>query len=266
MHHSRRVGLALAFCAALVGSLSAHAESSLEMAMPATFGSLDAGTYAQSGKRVGDRHLSVEKLENGNVRILSTVGIDGGASTVAQAILTPIDGGRALRLLRQESRSLDANGDPLGVLSIDHVKRLATCAETDRAQPSVRTLELPERDRVVNVAMNLLFEPLVRDRAETVDFQIFVCRPRPYLVSFRARVSRHIPAVNGTHEIIEVGYEPRGGLVSLIVRQFAPRLVFWFDPARSNAWIAHRLPLYSSGPDVVVVREGVSYERLENGT
>ena len=51
----------------------------------------------------------------------------------------------------------------------------------------------------------------------------------------------------------------------MIVRQFAPRLVFWFDPARSNPWIAHRLPLYSSGPDVVVVREGVSYERLKNG-
>ena len=234
------------------------------MALPAAFGSLEAGTYAQSGARVGTGHLSVEKLDNGNVRILSQVGIEDGARTVAQAILGPVDGGRALRLLQQESRSIAPDGESMGVLSIDHEKRVATCSKTDRTKPSLRTLELPEGDRVVNVAMNLLFEPLVRGRVETIDFQLFVCRPRPYLVSFQARVSRRVPATAEAHEIVEVGYEPRGGLVSLIVRQFAPRLVFWFDPARANPWIAHRLPLYSSGPDVVVVRDGVAYERLEN--
>ena len=124
---------------------------------------------------------------------------------------------------------------------------------------------LPEADRVVNVAMHLLFDPLIRDSVEAVDFQLFVCRPRPYLVSFRATVTRRAPATGDAHEIVEVGYEPRGGFVSMIVRQFAPRLAFWFDPARSTPWIAHRIPLYSSGPDVVVVRDGVSYERLENG-
>ena len=280
MHHSHRWRLALAFCAALAGTLlgtglgssSAQAESGIEMMMPSTFSSLEAGTYAQSGKRVGAGHLSVETLENGNVRILSQVGIADGAKTIAQAILTPIDGGRALRLLSQESRTFAPDGQPMGILSIDHVKRVASCTAinpTDsgpegESRPAVQTLELPEVDHVVNVAMNLLFQPLVRGNVEAVNFQFFVCRPRPYLVSFRAKVSRHVPATDSAHEIVEIGYEPRGGLVSMIVRQFAPHLVFWFDPARANPWIAHRLPLYSSGPDVVVMRNGVSYERLEN--
>ena len=264
MHHSLGVGLALACCLAWVGS-SARAESSLEMTLPAAFGPLEAGTYAQSGDRVGDGHLAIEKLENGHVQILSQVGIKGGASTIAQAILAPVGEGRALRLLRQESRSIDTDGRALDFLSIDHVKRLASCSSRDQKKPSVRTLELPEEDRVVNVAMHLLFEPLVRGDVEAVDFEFFVCRPRPYIVSFQARVSRRVPATEDAHEIVEIAYEPRGGFVAMIVRQFAPRLVFWFDPARANPWIAHRMPLYSSGPDVVVLRDGISLERLENG-
>jgi len=232
--------------------------------MPASFGSLKAGTHVKSGERVGDGQLSVERLDNGNVRILSQVGITGGPSTVAQAILAPVDDGRGLRLIRQESRSLDPEGRAMGVLAIDHEKRVASCTAINPDKPSSRTLDLPEGDRVVNVAMNLLFAPLVQGEVETVDFKLFVCRPRPYLVPFQASVTRHVPATDDAHEIVEVVYEPRGGFVSMIVRQFAPRLVFWFDPARSNPWIAHRLPLYSSGPDVVVVRDGVAFTSLGN--
>jgi len=248
----------------MVGSVSASAESSIEISMPAVYGPLKAGTYAQSGERLGDGNLSVEKLENGNVRILSRVGIEGGVSTVAQAILIPVDEGRALRLIRQESRTFDSDGHEMGVLTLDHEKRLATCSGTDDGKPSLRTLELPEGDRVVNAAANLLFEPLIRGNVKAIDFQFFVCRPRPYLVSFQATVTRRDPATADAHEVVEVRYEPRGGFVSMIVRQFAPRLIFWFDPARQNPWIAYRLPLYSSGPDVVILRDGVSYERLKN--
>ena len=170
------------------------------MAMPAVFRTLEAGTHAQSGERVGDALLSVEKLENGNVRILSQVGITGGASTVAQAILAPIDNGRALRLLRQESRSMNPDGRAMGVLSIDHEKRLASCRALNSEQPSSRTLELPEGDRVVNVAMHLLFEPLLRGEVETVDFRLFVCRPRPYLTHLRCSPWTSAAESNASHQ------------------------------------------------------------------
>jgi hypothetical protein len=36
-----------------------------------------------------------------------------------------------------------------------------------------------------------------------------------------------------------------------------PRLSFWFDPTTPTPWLAYRLPLYSKGPEVLVVRDGV---------
>jgi hypothetical protein len=36
-----------------------------------------------------------------------------------------------------------------------------------------------------------------------------------------------------------------------------PKLSMWFDRRVSNPWIAHRIPLYSKGPEVFVIRDGV---------
>jgi hypothetical protein len=57
---------------------------------------------------------------------------------------------------------------------------------------------------------------------------------------------------------IEVRYGPDfGSVVSMVARSFAPRLSFWFDADEPHGWMGHRLPLYSGGPEVIVVREGV---------
>ena len=257
--------LVIAILAAGLAASSAAAKSGLEIAMPAVFGVIEAATYAPSGEQLGTARLEISELTDGKVRLLSHVALNAGAQTVAQALLAPTDSGRSLRLLHQESRSIDPEYNPLGVLSIDHQAGVATCSRTDADGESIRSLPLPDSDRVVNVPLNLLFSSLVEGREETVDFQLFVCRPRLYFVPFQARIERRQPATEGAPGLIEVRYEPRGGLVALIVRRFAPELAFWFDPDRPNPWIAHRLPLYSSGPDVVVVREGVRFERLQNG-
>ena len=49
-----------------------------------------------------------------------------------------------------------------------------------------------------------------------------------------------------------------GPILSFIARAVTPQLSFWFDPAAPSRWLAHRMPLYSDGPEVVVVRQGVS--------
>ena len=43
----------------------------------------------------------------------------------------------------------------------------------------------------------------------------------------------------------------------MLARQIAPKLSFWFDPRSPHEWVAHRLPLYSGGPEVTVVRDDV---------
>jgi hypothetical protein len=248
--------LAGALAAAPLAAGPLHAESALRMESPARFGAIPAATYDRDRDRVGSAHLVIERLDDGKVRIFSESGIEGGARTVATAELLPDAGGRWLRPVLQESRTFHPDGTPRGLLRIDHRERLGSCIPQDGARP-MRTLELPDADRITNVPMNLFFLPLVRGRVERLDFQIFLCGGGPRLVDFQA--TRAPSNGRGTpREVVEIRYGPElGPLLSLIAPSFLPKLSFWFDPAEPHRWLAYRIPLYSDGPEVLVIRDGV---------
>jgi hypothetical protein len=224
------------------------------MEYPASFGAIPAATYDTDRRRVGAAHLVIEHLDDGNVRLFSESGIAGGARTIATAELEP--NGRALQLVLQESRTFEADGTPRGTLRIDHRHRTGSCMGPGEAA-EVRTLELPPQDRVANVPMNLFFLPLVRGDAERLDFQLFLCGGGPRLVDFEATRTPQ----NGSgrpQDVVEVRYGPQlGPVLSLVAPSFLPRLSFWFDRARPNRWLAHRVPLYGDGPEVLVIRDGI---------
>jgi hypothetical protein len=170
------------------------------------------------------------------------------------ALLERADGNGRLRPLLQESRSFSADGSGMGVLSIDHARQRATCTNADGS--SAGEVALPARDRVANLTLNLLFLPLVRREQEELSFQVFLCGGGPRLVDFVANLS---PASrNGKRPaLLEVRYGPDLGIASLVARNFIPKLSVWFDPDSPHRWMAHRVPLYGSGPEVFVVRDGV---------
>lgn len=233
------------------------------MELPARFGAIPAATYDTHRERVGSAYLVIERLDDGNVRIFSESGIQDGARTVATAELAPEAGGRWLRLVLQESRTFNRDGTPRGLLRIDHRERLGSCTPQDSASPP-RTLELPDPDRVANVPMNLFFLPLVRGSVERIDFQLFLCSGGPRLVDFQAT---RAPAKgrDSPSEIVEVRYGPElGPVLSLIAPGFLPKLSVWFDRVKPNRWLAHRIPLYSDGPEVLVIRDGVPLRWLSD--
>lgn len=241
---------ALGAVALLAVGSGARAESAFELPYPALFGHLPAATYDDAGDRIGGADLVAEHLDGGVVRIYSRSGRDGGARTVATADLVPVVPGRTLRLAREESRSLDPQGHSLGVLTVDHVHRVATCSAPDGTVTD--RLQLPEHDRVVNVPMNLFFLPLVRGDTDRLQFQLFLCRDGARLWNFDAWVEH-----GGHGQPIEVRYAPDlGHFVSVVARGFVPRLSFWFDSRAPYNWMAHRLPLYAGGPEVLVIRDG----------
>jgi len=249
--------LAAALAAALLGSAPpARAESALRMEYPESFGAIPAATYDTERHRVGTAHLVIEHLDDGNVRLFSESGITGGARTVATAELAPEPDGHWLRLVLQESRSFEADGTPRGLLRIDHRSRRGSCTALSDGGATY-TLELPEHDRVANVPMNLFFLPLVRGDAERLDFQLFLCGGGPRLVDFEAiRAPANGP--EAAHDVVEVRYGPHlGPVLSLVAPAVLPRLSFWFDRARPYRWLAHRVPLYGDGPEVMVIREGI---------
>jgi hypothetical protein len=235
---------------------TAAAESALRLPYPENFGRIAASTYDTDHNRVGDAHIVLENVSENRVRLVVESGIDGGARTVATAEFEPIEDGRFLRLLREESRSVDPDGVPLGVLSIDHENGVASCEKESSGKTKTQKLTLPDQDRVANVPLNLLFQPLVDGRTETVNFQVLLCRFGARLIDIDARV---VPKGEDSSPFIEVEYQPNfGKFVSLIANNLVPRLSVWFDPRNSNPWIAHRVPLYSKGPEVLVIRDTVA--------
>lgn len=254
---------AIAWLTALPGAVGA--ESALRFPAPEIYETVPAATYDDAGRRVGRAHLAIEKLENGNVRILSDSGYENGARTVATAELEPVtvDGGQVLVLVRQTSESVFPDGSKLGRLEIDHRERKGRCTTPRLAGgETVEEIELPDDDRVVNVPLNLLFLPLVNGETDTLSFQLFLCRETPHFLEFEARVTGRGNGAEGP-ALVEVRYTPDlGGMLSILAQGFIPNLSFWFDPEAANPYVAHRMPLYSSGPEITVLRDGVPFPEL----
>ncbi len=237
-----------------LGASRSSAESALRLPLPERFGEIDASTYDESGERVGPARLEVGRLPNGNVRLDMTSGFESSARIAMSAELA--EEGDRLRLLRQESRSLDEQGRPLGVMSIDHRAGFAVCAPPGAAPGEGNRIALPPTDRVVNVPLNLLFQPLVSGDAREIDFQILLCRGGGRIFDARASLADEREGGEG---MIEVRYDlDFGPMLSRLARPFMPRLSVWFDSQEPGSWIGHRMPLFSKGPTVLVVRSGIT--------
>jgi hypothetical protein len=99
---------------------AAAAESSLVLPLPDRFEEIAATTYdPETGKAVGGGFIRFER-DDATVRMEGATGIEGGANTHVVAELAMLPDGAGLRLLRQESRSVDVTGQAMGVLEIDH--------------------------------------------------------------------------------------------------------------------------------------------------
>ncbi len=258
-------GLLFGLAALLISTGPVLADSELMLPYPTSFGKIPAATFDAGRHRVGDANLEIEKLEDGTVGIFAESGVDGGARTIATATLVPIIDTNLLRPVFQQSRTLDANDEPLASMSIDHLSGEAICSRPHPDGDGMYTqrVPLPSHDRIANVPLNLLFDPLVKGDATTVDFQILLCKNDAKLVDFQARVVRRDGDTDGSEHLVEVRYGPDfGAFFSLLAKAVVPRLSFWFDPAAPSPWIAHRMPLYADGPEVFVVRQGIETNSL----
>jgi len=255
----------LAFVVLWISAGSVWADSDLMLPYPASFGKIPAATFDTGRHRVGDANLEIERLDDGSVQLYAESGVDGGARTIATAILAPIPGTQLLRPVLQQSQSFDADNEPLGVMKIDHHAGSALCSypAIDGEGMQVHQITLPSHDRVANVPLNLLFDPLVKGSVSEVDFQILLCKDSAKLVDFQARVVHREAGADRTDHLVEVRYGPDlGSVFSMLAKVAVPRLSFWFDPASSSPWMAHRMPLYTDGPEVLVVRQGIETNTL----
>ena len=250
-------GLLFLGCSALLSG-GAAAESSLVLPGPPSLQIIPASTYDLSGHRIGPATLATTRQQNGSIRINVETGSDSGARTVAHADLTPVDDGNGLRLLREQSQSYDDQGKPLVLLHIDHARGEATCTPPPGSKDEEVRVALPSNDRIANVPLNLLFLPLVQGEVEQLEFQYFLCRGGARVMDFKARLGESTTGKDG-RSIIEVSYGPDlSKFVSWLAKALTPKLSFWFESGDSFGYLAHRMPLYSKGPEVMVIRDGLS--------
>jgi hypothetical protein len=257
---ARHLALALAAALGLLAGDGARAGSGLLLPLPDSFGQVEAGTFDTAGQRVGEARMSVVRRPDGRVELEARSGIDGSARSSVSAVMELSEDGKALRLVSQRSESFDTSGTSLGVLAIDHGARVASCGAPPGSEAPDTSVELPVSDRVVNVPLNLLFQRLVTGEAEEISFQVLLCRFGARLFDAHA----HLAGPTGKDGLVEVRYElDLGPLLSPMAAPFLPTLSFWFDRDAPGSWIAHRMPLFSQGPTVLVVRSGISPTRLE---
>ena len=236
----------------------ARGESTLSLSPPESFGEIAADTYDEDGRRVGSANLRIQRLSSGNVMMEVQTGIDGSARSAASAELAPNGADGTLRLVRERTQAVDETDTPMGVTTIDHTAGVAQCGKPEGSDDEPVQVELPSEDRVVNVPLNLLFQPLVRGETEIVDFQVLLCRARgARIVSAQAKVAD--ASQEDGDRLVEIRYSlDFGPILSRLAAPFMPQLSFWFEGNSPGAWVGHRMPLFSKGPTVFVVRSGFS--------
>ncbi len=256
----RAARVALLGLAALTAA-TAGAESLIHLPVLDDSPALAGTTFDPSGRAVGRSSLRVEELAEGLQRLEIEMAVDAGGQNLSQATLAPTPGGAngesgGLRLIEERSQSTRADGVRLDLLVIDHEQGRASCIPDQGGAEAAKHVALPDPDRVVNVPMQLLFQPLVLGEVEEVRFQIVLCSDGPQLQDMIA-VRGPLFERDG-REVVEVRYGPDfGSAVAFLASRLLPRFSFWFD-AKDGAYLGHRMPLHQKGPEVVLVRSGLT--------
>jgi hypothetical protein len=261
MHTMLRSVLAIGVSFACSGA--AAASSALVLPYPPSLDAIPAGTYDDTGKRIGDAALSYRREADGRIRLRAESSMTGGPRNVIQAEFEELDDQQGLRVVWQSSLSHDAEGQPMVHVEIDHRSQEARCTPPGGSRDDAEVLKLPSEDRVANTIMSLLFLPIVREQVEQLRFQVFLCRGGG--ARFMDFVALQGPKLvkHPTHDIVEVRFGPDlGRVASWFASVIVPKLRFWFDRAQGGDYLAHRMPLYGGGPEVVVMRNGLSTSAL----
>lgn len=254
--------------AATIVAGRSDAESSIRLPGLTGPAGVTATTFDPTGHAIGSSSFQVEELAEGLRKLTIKLAVRDGGQNLSQVILAPVSSGpptgksgdAGLRIVEERSQSTRSDGVRLDLLVIDHVAGRASCIPDKGGAAAARHIDLPDRERVVNVPMQLLFQPLVTGETEELRFQLVLCTDGPQLQEMIA--VRGPRFVHEGREIVEIRYGPDlGKTIAFLASRLLPSLSFWFD-AKDGAYIGHRMPLHRKGPDVVLVRAGLTPKDL----
>lgn len=233
-----------------------YAGSAVRFPLPGQYGEKAAIVYDDNGERIGQATVSMKKNDNDLVKIIVRIALDSGIKARMKADLKFSDDKKSLLLVFQETRTSNTEGHLINRMWVDHIRRKAVCIN---AKNEKLYINIPDDDRIVNVPLNLLLKTVAAGDKDRVGFQTLVCGDDIKLLD--TDVERK--ATRTKTGIVETRYQFDLGLfLSVLATPFLPRISFWFESGYPNAWIGYRMPLYSNGPTVLVLRDDYSPEDL----
>ncbi|MCG8588178.1 MAG: hypothetical protein MJE66_02725 [Proteobacteria bacterium] len=225
----------------------AAAESALRLAPRPAAGAVPAATYDEDGRPIGSAHVSDTQLSDGSRQLVLVSTVAGGGALLLTARLFPTNDGLAFAPVVQTAESFDTRGRSLGRMVIDHRQRTARCGSPEPGQPDRHVIALDPQDRVANGVLGLLLASQLAS-AEPLAFDLLACTAGR-LIPARATAPKPLPT-----GLVQVEAELNlGSALAWAIRPFLPRYAFWFDPASSTPWVAHRMTLSGRGQRVLVL-------------
>lgn len=248
----------------------AFADSAVELEVGGELDPIEAATYDRAGQTIGQSRFEIERQEDGSRQMRVTMRVTDGGFNVSEAVLAPIAGAAAgardddasgFRIVEQRSQSTTATGETFPLLVIDHVAKRVSCYDGTDTSAEGRHREIEDADRIVNVPMQLFFQPLVRAEVDSVEFQLAMCGKDGPTVYDMIAVRGPTRVVEG-REIVEVEYGPNfGRTIAFLAAKLLPSFSFWFD-SQDGRYLGHRMPLHRDGPEVTLVVQGMTPTEL----
>ena len=223
--------LFLALLACLATPAPAPAESSL--ALEAAMLERSAQVYDGGGRAVGRGSVETRVRPDGRVVLVQRVSLAGQLRSELKLVASR-DRSGILRAESQSALSLNAEGERLAEMHVDHGRAVARCRG---ARKDWREIALPAHDRVANAALPWLLPRLARDAGGSEQVDFLFCRRRPRLIELRLR---RPPKPGAVSEIC--GEFELPGSLAWVPRGLLPRLVYWYGREGADPWLGEAVP------------------------
>jgi hypothetical protein len=181
-----------------------------------------------------------------------------GASDLELDYLKPGVSGEAPTLVRHEYSSLNADGSPQFVESLDPASGAASCAEyvNGTAQVYKATLAVPSDTYAGATQLMLIVARLRQGESETIKFHSFNCVPRPkiFVIAVSVPTQREEwPMYPG--KLVKLELQPDFGWLGILIKPFLPKVYAWFDPNDNWNYVGGLYDRFYKGPHIMTVRD-----------
>jgi hypothetical protein len=180
-----------------------------------------------------------------------------GASDLELDYLKPGDSGMAPTLMRHQYSSINADGSPQFVESLDSASGAASCTEyvNGTAQVHQATLDVPSDTYAGATQLMFIVARLRQGARETIKFHGFNCVPKPKIFSIAVSLpTEREEWAMYPGKLVKLALQPDFGWFDILITPFLPKVYVWVDPNNNWNYVGGLYDRFYKGPHILTVR------------